>query len=250
MGTIHRYGIPGTPSPLPPLLCPSPLLTHQFCSSSSTSRIPSSSNRTCSWAGKPPCHRQQLQEDPHTPGGPTLRHAAGPLPHPLENRDPQRGVSGAQGPAWSWRVPGGWVRKGSPARPGPRPCALQEASLPPGLIVLGKRGGRTEPPRRTPRPLRFLPGAARRKRQRDSQQPWGGLGPSAPAGRSVGRRVGAPTQQEPSQHRERRERGICWGLPLRCPRGAQRFWVLGPRRGSGQGSWTPVFQHWEEGRGR
>lgn len=170
---------PGAPSHA--LLSSPEPQTHQFCSSSSSRRNPSSSSRILRRAGKPPCHRPRLK------GYPLTRAAPSPLTLRITGIEP--------GPD---ACPEGEV--GRDALPTP-----QEASLPPGLIVLGKGGGWTERGPPTPFPPLFLPGAARRKHWRDSQRPRGGLGPSAPAGRGAGW-ILPPRKVPPSI---RRGRGIC-----------------------------------------
>lgn len=167
------------------LLSPEPQ-THQFCSSSSTSRIPSSSSRTLRRAGNPPCHRPRLRGYP-------LSQAA-PSPRPLRSAVTRAAPGDPPGPG---ACPEGEV--GRDALPTP-----EEASLPPGLIVSGKGGlDGAGPPPRSPRASCPV-------------QRGGNIG-ETPNGRGVGWALpsppgGTPTQKGPSQHQEGK------GDLLRVPR--------------------------------
>lgn len=152
---------PGAPSHT--LLLPPEPQTHQFCSSSSSSRIPSSSSRTVRRAGNPPCHRPRLRGYSLTRAAPspnTLRNSrtrpalararrerSEGMPCPLRRKRPSLPGSLCQGK-------GGWTKRGPhPVPPAlPARCSAAETleRLPTALGV-----GWALPPQ--PRPKRSLP---------------------------------------------------------------------------------------------
>lgn len=226
------------PIPLPPLFCPSQTPTHQFCSSSSTSRVPSSSSRTRSRAGNPPWRRQRLQRDPPIS---STQPAA-----PLRNTVTPSAVSPR---GWPGDPPGpgacpegGRGRKGSPARPGPHPPAPQEA-LPPSRAHCAGEGGPTEPD-----PPAVLPARCRAAETPERL-------PTAPARagpfrpRRDGCRVqgGCPHPARSLPNHERRGRGGCWGSPSPQPPGCSETHTQGTGKGTWgggrvQGAPTPLSQ--------
>lgn len=165
---------PGAPSHA--LLSSPEPQTHQFCSSSSSRRNPSSSSRILRRAGKPPCHRPRLK------GYPLTRAAPSPLTLRITGIEP--------GPD---ACPEGEV--GRDALPTP-----QEASLPPGLIVSGKGGGldRAGAPHPVPPALPARCSAAETLERLPTAAGW--AGPFRPS--REGRGVDTPTQKGPSQHQE------------------------------------------------
>lgn len=217
-----QTGPPAPPIPLAAPFCPSQTPTHQFCSSSSTSRVPSSSSRTRSRAGNPPCRRQQLQQDPPTPRiqpAALLRNAVTPSavsPRGRPGDPPGPGVC----------PEGGRGRKGSPARPGP-----QEAS-PPSRAHCAGEGGPTEPdpPRGASCPV---PRGGNAGETPNSSGAGWAFRPRRDGCRAQG---GCPHPAESLPHQERRGRGVCWGSPSPQPHGCSETRGLGTGKGT-LGGW-------------
>lgn len=160
---------PGAPSHAL-LLSPEPQ-THQFCSSSSSSCIPSNSSRTLRRAGNPPCHRPRLRGYPLTQVAPsprTLRRTGTRLALARARRErsegmpcpPRRKCPSLPGSLCQGK--GGWTERGPHPVPPRSSCPVQRGGNigetpngsgvgwalppPPG----GARGGFPDPERSLP----------------------------------------------------------------------------------------------------
>lgn len=157
----------GTPPHLPP--------PHQFCSSSTSSRVPSSSSTTCSLSGNPPCERQCSQRDPHPTTPPPSHPHTPPLPPQSVTGGGAR-IGGERGGISGARA-GGGAQKGS--RPPPSRCA---GRVPPWAAHCAGGVTRIGPP--TP-PPRFASCSVRRGNASKIPTAAGWDGPFRPIGRGA-----------------------------------------------------------------
>lgn len=171
MGPPHACATDGDGPVGPPPHLPPP---HQFCSSSTSSRVPSSSSTTCSLSGNPPCERQRSQRDPH-PTTPPLHIPIRPPSHPKAQRGGAR-IGGERGGISGARA-GGGAQKGS--RPPPSRCA---GRVPPWAAHCAGGVTRIGPP--TP-PPRFASCSVRRGNASKIPTAAGWDGPFRPIGRGA-----------------------------------------------------------------